>query len=120
MQPSLLTAGGIVVISSIVLAKRLTAAQVERMEPVQAFLAIALFVMCLSWLIKGPLKIIPWHAPPLVLITMLGVSYGALAGGICLAFPKRAPKPAQALIGTFCVATGVLLLLLQLRVIKPI
>jgi hypothetical protein len=118
LQASLLTAGGIVLIASVALAKRVTPAQLNSLLPVQGFLAIALFVTGGMWLVKGPLRIL--QGPPLLVVVVAGISYGAVAAGACLAFPKQTPKPLQVLVGAFSVVAGTLFLLLQLRVIKPI
>lgn len=113
----MLIVGGLVVLAWVVVAKRLTQAQIESIVPAQGFSAIVLVVIGVSWLIRGPFRV--FHGPALVGIALVGVSYGAVAGGACLAFPKQTPKPLQAIVGSFCLAAGVLLLLFQLRVIKP-
>jgi hypothetical protein len=118
LQAALLIAGGIVVIAPLALVHRLTPLQRELLLPAQGFLALALLVTGISWLIRGPFKVL--NGPPLLVVVLVGVSYGAIAGGACLAFPRHAPKPLQLLVGAFTVVAGTLLLLLQLRVIKPI
>ena len=116
LQAALLIAGGIVVLAP--LAKRLTSPQLDSLLPAQGFLALALLVTGVSWLIRGPFKVL--QGPPLLVAVLVGVSYGAVLAGACLAFPRRAPRPVQLLAGAFAVVAGTLLLLLQLRVIKPI
>jgi len=113
----MLIVGGLVVLAYIIVAKRLTPQQIESIVPVQGFSAIVLAVIGVSWLIRGPFRV--FHGPALVAFALVGVSYGAVAGGACLAFPKQAPKPVQVIVGSFCLVAGVLLLLFQLRVIKP-
>ena len=117
LQAALLIAGGIVMLAALALAKRFTPHQNESILPVQSFLAIALLVTGISWLIRGPLQV--FKGPALLVVVVTGVSYGAVVAGSCLAFPRRAPKPLQVLAGAFTVVAGTLLLLLQLRVIKP-
>ena len=118
LQASLLIAGGIVLIAWIALAKRVTPAQLDSVLPLQGFLAISLLVTGGSWLAKGPLRIL--HGPPLIVVALAGISYGAVAAGACLAFPRHTPKPLQLIVGAFTLVAGTLVLLLQLRVIKPI
>ncbi|MBA3501515.1 MAG: hypothetical protein M4D80_34375 [Myxococcota bacterium] len=118
LQASLLTVGGIVLIAWVALAKRVTPAQLDSVLPMQGLLAIALLVTGGSYLIKGPLRIL--QGPPLLVVAFAGISYGAVAAGACLAFPRQTPKPLQVLVGAFSVVAGTLVLLLQLRVIKPI
>ena len=115
LQAVLLIASGLVMLVTVVLGKRL--ASLEALTPVQAFTAFALLVTGVSWLIRGPTRM--FHGPPLVVVALAGVSYGAVVGGACLAFPAQTPRAVHALAGTFCVAAGVLLLLFQLRIIKP-
>lgn len=117
LQASLLIAGGIAVIASLVLVKRLTIPQFNSLLPAHGFLAVALLVTGVSWLIRGPLKI--FSGPPLLVVVFAGLSYGAVVAGVCLAFPRHTPKPLQAVAGAFAAVAGTLLLLLQLRVIKP-
>ena len=114
----MLIASGVVVIAWLVLAKRLTHEHIEAVMPVQAFLAIATAVTGLSWIIRGPLRI--FSGPVLLVVAMVGLSYGAVGIGACLAFPHKAPKPLQAIAGSLVLVAGVLLVLFQLRVIKPI
>jgi len=117
LHASLLLAGGIVVVAYLVLARK-QSAHVGTVLPVQAFLAMALFALGAVGLMKGPLRI--FHGPPLLVFVLVGASYGALAVGACLAFPERVPKPLQTIFGVVCVGAGVVSMLLQLRVIKPI
>ena len=90
----------------------------EALAPVQAFLAMALLVIGASWIMRGPTR--PFHGPLLPALVAIGVSYGAVAAGTTLAFPTKVPKLVHGLLGALCVAAGVLLLLFQLRVIKPL
>ena len=117
LQASLLIASGIFVIAALVFEKRLNPAQLNSLLPAHGFLAIALLVTGISWLIRGPLRV--FSGPPLLVIVFAGLSYGAVVAGVCLAFPRQIPKPLQALAGAFTAVAGTLLLLLQLRVIKP-
>jgi len=117
LQASALIVGGLVVLAWVISAKRMTPAQIDSVMPVQSFLAFALVIIGASWIMRGPLRV--FHGPTLVVIALAGLSYGAVAGGACLAFPKKVPKPVQGFVGTFCLFAGVLLLLFQLRVIKP-
>ena len=89
----------------------------ETLAPVRAFLAMILVVIGVSWIIRGPTR--PFHGPLLLKLALIGVSYGAVAAGAALAFPKEIPKPAHGVVGAFCVIAGVLLLLFAFRVIKP-
>lgn len=114
----MLIVGGVLMLAWILARARLTPEQIERLTPVQGFTAIVLLVIGASWVMRGPLR--PFHGPTLVAIALAGVSYGALAGGACLAFPKQMPRPIQAITGTLCLVAGALLLLFQLRVIKPL
>jgi uncharacterized membrane protein YozB (DUF420 family) len=117
LQAALLIASGIFVIASLVFEKRLTVAQHNSLLPAHGFLAIALLVTGISWLIRGPLRV--FSGPPLLVVVFVALSYGAVLAGTCLAFPRQIPKPLQALAGAFTTVAGTLLLLLQLRVIKP-
>ena len=114
----LLTAGGIVVLAWVLLEKRLTAEQIESVMPVQAFLAIANIVMGVSWIIRGPLRV--FSGPVLLVVALVGLSYGAVGSGACLVWPRQTPRPVQAIAGTLALVAGVLLVLFQLRIIKPI
>ena len=117
LTAALLIAGGIATLSWVIFAKRLTVDRREAIMPVQAGLAVAALAIGLAGIIRAPLRV--FHGPLLVVIALVGASYGALAVGSCLAFPNHTPKSLHALIGAFCVAAGVLLLLFQFRVIKP-
>lgn len=118
LHASALIAGGLVVLAWVIASSRLTPDQVEALLPVQSFTAVALLCTGAMWLIRGPLRV--FDGPPLVVVAAVGVSYGAIAGGACLALSKQIPKLVQALVGVLCLLAGVLLLLFQLRVIKPI
>jgi hypothetical protein len=117
LTAALLIAGGVTMLASVAFAGRLTPARREAIAPVQALLATVLLVIGVSWIIRGPTR--PFAGPPLVTIALVGVSYGAIAAGVSLAFPKQTPRLVQGAIGTLCVVAGVLLLLFQFRVIKP-
>jgi hypothetical protein len=112
----MLVVSGLAVLAWVIV-KSPSAAHIETAMPVQALLAIVALVTGVAWLIKGPLRM--FDAPAVLAVAMVGMSYGAVGCGVCLAFPKSVPKPVQALFGTLGVVGGVLLLLLQLRVIKP-
>ena len=118
LQASLLIASGLVVIAWLAFGRRLSPEQIEAVMPVQAFLAIATAVTGLSWIIRGPLRI--FSGPVLLVVALVGLSYGGALVGACLAFPHKTPKPVQAIAGSLALVAGVLLLLFQLRVIKPI
>jgi hypothetical protein len=117
LTAALLIAGGLATLTWVVLAKRLTVDLRESILPPQAGLAVVAFAIGIAGIIRAPLRV--FHGPLLVVIALVGASYGAVAVGSCLAFPNRTPKSLQVLIGAFCVAAGVLLLLFQFRVIKP-
>jgi hypothetical protein len=88
----------------------------DSLAPVRALLSVALLVIGAASIMRGPLR--PFHGPNLVLIAAIGSSYGAVAGGIGLAFPVQTPRLVQGALGTLCVTAGVLLLLFAYRVIK--
>jgi hypothetical protein len=117
LHASVLISGGLVVLAWVITSSRLTSEQRSMLMPVQSFTAVALLCTGAMWLIRGPLRV--FDGPPLVVIAAVGVSYGAIAGGACLALSKQIPKPVQALVGVLLLFAGVLLLLFQLRVIKP-
>ncbi len=89
----------------------------ESLAPARALLSVALVVIGASWIMRGPTR--PFHGTTPVALAAIGTSYGAIAGGIGLAFPVQTPKLVQGVLGTLCVTAGVLLLLFAFRVIKP-
>lgn len=116
LHASLLIAGGAGVVAYLALA-RARSPHLDTLLPVQAFLAFAVGAFGAAALMRGPIRI--FHGPPLLVFVLAAASYGALACAACLAFPRQVPKPVQAVLGVACGGAGVVLLLLQLRVIKP-
>lgn len=116
VQAAVLIAGGAMLVALVVLARG-ASRWPSALLPVQTFLAMALLALGAATLMRGPLRIL--HGPPFLVFVLAAASYGAIAGGACLAFPGRVPRSLQTVFGVVCASGGLLLLLLRLRIIQP-
>jgi len=137
----LLLAGGILAISSLIVAKKPDAkAMIDKLVPFQAIIGVALLGIGLLRLIQvGPINTFRFlSVSPLLGITLIGALWGAIVLGFLFGMPQIAKwmpgesgaetkamdlskklVPFQTIIGVIVLASGVLMLLFQLRILKP-
>jgi len=137
----LLLAGGILAISSLIVAKKPDAkAMIDKLVPFQAIIGVALLGIGLLRLIQvGPINTFRFlSVSPLLGITLIGALWGAILLGFLFGMPQIAKwmpgesgaetkamdlskklAPFQTIIGVIVLASGVLMLLFQLRILKP-
>ncbi len=137
----LLIAGGILALSAFIVAKKPEAkAMIDKLVPFQAFIGVALLAIGLVRLLQfGPINsfrlLKVW---PVLGITVIGATYGAIVLGFFFGMPQIAKwipgdsnaetkalelskkiAPFQMIFGVVCLGAGLLVLLFQLGILKP-
>lgn len=137
----LLLAGGILAISGLIVSKKPDAkAMIDKLVPFQALIGVGLLAIGLIRLLQlGPVMTLRiakvW---PVMGITLIGALYGAILLGFLFGMPQIAKwipgesnaenkamelskklAPFQVIIGAIVLGSGVLMLLFQLGILKP-
>ncbi|MBA3394321.1 MAG: hypothetical protein H0T89_16870 [Deltaproteobacteria bacterium] len=137
----LLIVGGVLALSAFIIAKKPDAkALLDKVTPFQAFIGVALLVVGLIRLIQiGPINVFRiLSVAPLLGITLIGATYGAILLGFLFGMPQIAKwipgesnaetkatnvakklAPFQMILGVICLVSGLLVILYQLGILKP-
>jgi len=137
----LLLAGGVLAISNLIVAKKPDAkALIDKLVPFQAIIGVALLAIGLLRLIQvGPINTFRgFSVAPLLSLTLIGALWGAILLGFLFGMPQIAKwipgessaetkatelskklAPFQVILGLVVLGAGVLMLLFQLRILKP-
>ncbi len=137
----LLIVGGVLALSAFIIAKKPDAkALLDKVTPFQAFIGVALLVVGLIQLVRfGPINAFRMLSlAPLLGITIIGATYGAILLGFLFGMPQIAKwipgesnaetkatnvakklAPFQVILGVICLVCGFLVILYQLGILKP-
>lgn len=137
----LLIAGGLLGISGLIIAKKPDAKQhIDKLVPFQAFIGVALIGVGLVQLLRfGPINVFRALGPmPIVGLTLIAGIFGGILLGFLFGMPQiskwipgesnaenkamefsKKIAPYQMILGLVCLGAAALMLLLELKILKP-